>query len=274
MKLRAGQQALVTGASSGIGRAFALALARRGLGVVLVARGEPRLEALAREIEALGSRAEVLVADLGDAAQVRAVEQRLASAPPIDLFVDNAAFGVSGPFVEVPVEDAEAQIRVNVIAPTRLLHAALTAMGERGHGAVVNVSSGAAFVPSLRNAAYSATKAYLAILSLTLTEELRGAGIDVVTVFPGFTRTEFQQRARFDVQGVPGFLWQDASTVVGEALSALEAGRSFCVPGAHNRVALALNHLVPYSWMGRAAGWMARLTPRPRGGARPSRPAA
>jgi short-subunit dehydrogenase len=259
VKLAAGQSALVTGASSGIGRAFARALGERGLCVTLVSRDEARLRALAAEIQARGGGAEVLASDLEAPEALRRVEERLAAG--IDLFVNNAALGVSGRFADVPVEAAETQIRVNVLAATRLAHAALRGMRAKGRGALINVSSGAAFVPSLRNAAYSGTKSYLAILSLTIAEELRGSGIEVVTVFPGFTRTEFQQRARFDVSGVPGFLWQDASQVVAESLAALESGREFVVPGVHNKVAIALNHLVPYSWMGRFAGLFARLVP-------------
>jgi hypothetical protein len=263
-KIEAGQTALVTGSSSGIGRAFARALAARGLHVILVARNEERLDQLASEIEKMGSSAEVLVADLEDPAQLRRVEERLGAPAAIDLFVNNAALGVSGRFADVPVEAAEKQIRVNVLAPTRLAHAAIRGMRARDRGALINVSSGAAFVPSLLNAAYSGTKAYLAILSLTIAEELESSGIDVVTVFPGFTRTEFQQRANFDVRGVPGFLWQDAPQVADEALAALESGRRFCVPGIQNKVAIALNHLVPYSRMGWLAGRLARLTPRSR----------
>lgn len=258
-KLEAGQTALVTGSSSGIGRAFAHTLAERGLRVILVARDETRLEQLAREIEAIGSSAEVLAADLGDPSELRRVEERLRIGSTVDLFVNNAALGVSGRFAEVDVEAAETQIRVNVLAATRLAHAAIHGMLARGRGALINVSSGVAFVPSLYNAAYSGTKAYLAMLSLTIAEELRNSGIEVVTVFPGFTRTEFQRRAKFDVSRVPGFLWQDASQVVAEALAALESGRQFCVPGIHNKVAIALNHLLPYSLLGRFAGVFARF---------------
>lgn len=260
-KLEAGQTALVTGGSSGIGRAFAQALAARGLQVILVSRDKARLEQLASEIEATGARAEVLVADLENPTELRRVEERLGESPAIDLFVNNAALGVSGRFSHVSVEAAEKQIRVNVLAPTRLAHAAIRSMLPRGRGALINVSSGAAFVPSLYNAAYSGTKAYLAILSLTVAEELRNSGIDVVTVFPGFTRTEFQARARFDVSHVPQLLWQDASEVAAAALAALESGRGFCVPGLHNKVAIALNHLIPYSRLGRFAGWLTRLVP-------------
>jgi uncharacterized protein len=263
-RLEAGQTALITGGSSGIGLGFARILAARGLRVVLVARDKERLERIALELGAAGGRAEVLAADLGNPAELGVVEARLGAEPAIDLFVNNAAFGTSGRFTDVSVDAAEAQIRVNVLAPTRLAHAALRAMRARRRGAVINVSSGAAFVPSLYNAAYSGTKAYLAVLSMTAAEELRGSGVDVLTVFPGFTRTEFQARARFDVSRVPRYLWQDASEVASEALAALEAGRAFCVPGVHNKLALALNHLVPYSLLGRLAGVVARLTPRPR----------
>jgi short-subunit dehydrogenase len=260
-KLEAGHTALVTGGSSGIGRAFARALAERGLHVILVARDKARLAQLAAEIAAMGSSAEVLAADLGNPAESRRVEERLRDESAVDLFVNNAALGTAGRFADVDVDAAEMQIRVNVLAATRLAHAAIRGMSTRGRGAVINVSSGAAFVPSLYNAAYSGTKAYLAIFSLTIAEELRNSGIDVVTVFPGFTRTEFQDRARFDVSRVPRFLWQDASQVVTEALAALESGHQFCVPGIHNKVSLALNHLVPYSLMGRVAGILARFVP-------------
>ena len=249
-KLEAGQTALVTGSSSGIGRAFARALAQRGLRVILVARDKGRLEQLASEIEAMGSSAEVLAADLEKPDELSRVEQRLGAGAAVDLLVNNAALGVSGRFADVKVGDAETQIRVNVLAPTRLAHAAILGMRSRGRGALINVSSGAAFVPSLYNAAYSGTKAYLAIFSLTIAEELRDSGIEVVTVFPGFTRTEFQKRARFDVSQVPRFLWQDASQVVAETLAALESGRQFCVPGFHNKLAIALNHLLPYTTTG------------------------
>jgi len=259
-KLGRGQTALVTGASAGIGRAFARALAQRGLNVVLVARDKSRLEALAAELEASGVRAEVLDADLGRPSDLERIAERLRSEPAVDLLVNNAAFGVAGRFAELDADAAEAQIRVNVVAPTRLTHAAASSMRRRRSGGLIQVSSGAAFIPSVYNAAYSGTKAYLSIFSLTIAEELREEGVAVLTVFPGFTRTEFQQRARYDVSQVPAFLWQSAEAVVEESLAAYQAGRSFLVPGVPNKLAIALSHLVPYAWLGRLAGLVARIT--------------
>lgn len=261
-KLDKGKTALVTGASSGIGREFARTLAKRGLNVILVARNKKRLDQLAAEIERMGSSAEVLAADLGDTEDLRRVEDRMHSAPPVDLFINNAAFGESGLFIDVDVEAAEKQIRINVIAPTRLAHAALKSMRKRECGGIINISSGTAFVPSLFNAVYSGTKAYVSIFSLTIAEELRLSGIHVLTVFPGFTRTEFQDRAKFDVSRVPQFLWQTPEQVVKESLLAYESKRAILIPGKQNKLAIALNHLVPYSLIGRVAGFVARLTPQ------------
>lgn len=262
--LEPGSTALVTGASAGIGRAFALALAERGLDVVLVARDEARLKEVGAGIEGMGRRAEVLRADLADADERARVEARLRAAPLIALLVNNAAMGRSGPFAALPVEAAVRQIEVNVVAPTRLFHAAITAMTERGRGGIINLSSGAQFFPSLRNATYSATKAYLGTLSIAVGEEARGAGLGVLTVFPGFTRTEFQARAGFDVSRVPALFWQEAADVARESLAAFERGQTFCVPGVPNRLAFALHHLVPYRLTGRLAALAARLTPQPR----------
>ena len=261
-KLERGQTALVTGASAGIGRAFARALAWRGLDVVLVARDVARLEALAVELAASGVRADVLAADLGQPAELARVEERLRAAPVVDLLVNNAGLGAAGGFADVPIAALEAQIRVNIVAPTRLAHAALSGMRARRSGGLIQISSGAAFVPLLNNATYSGTKAYLSILSLTIAEELRHSGVAVLTVSPGFTRTEFQQRARADASEVPALFWQSAEAVVDASLAAYEAGRSFVVTGAHNKLAVALGRLVPLSWLGRVVGLVARLAPQ------------
>jgi uncharacterized protein len=226
--------ALVTGASSGIGEAFARRLASRGTDLVVVARRQERLESLAGE---LGDRhaveVEVLPADLADAGERGRVEDRLRQdARPVDLLVNNAGFGTSGRFADLPVEREDEQIRLNVLALTRLTHAALPGMIARGRGAILNVSSVTAFTPVPNNATYAATKAFVSSFSEALHQETRGTGVTVHAVCPGFTRSEFHETAQWgDDRKVPSFLWLSAERVVDDALAATEKGRAVSVPG-------------------------------------------
>lgn len=248
--------ALVTGASAGIGRAFASALADRGHDLVLVARDTERLEALARELgAAYGATAEVLTADLSDPAALGTVEVRIADVDrPIDLVVNNAGFGTSGPFTSLPIEREDQEIRLNVLALVRLTHAALGAQVERGRGGVINVASIAGYQPTPGNATYGATKAFVRSFSQAVHEELKGSGVKCMVLSPGFTRTEFQARAGFDSNEVPGFLWQDAPTVVQHALRAYDKGRAECVPGPLNTVTAAFTAMTPHAITRRIAG--------------------
>jgi uncharacterized protein len=248
--------ALVTGASSGIGRAFVLALADRGHDVVLVARDTARLEALAKELgDAYGAAAEVLTADLSDPIALGAVEARVADpARPVDLLVNNAGFGTSGRFTTLPLDREQQEIELNVLALVRLTHAALGAQVERGRGGVINVASIAAYQPTPGNAIYGATKAFVRSFSQAVHEELKGTGVTCMVLSPGFTRTEFQTRAGFDSSEVPGFLWQEAATVVQHALRAYDKGRAECVPGPLNGVTAAFTAAVPHAITRRIAG--------------------
>jgi uncharacterized protein len=248
--------ALVTGASAGIGRAFALALADRGHDLVLVARDTERLEELAEELRAAyGASAEVLTADLSDPAALARVEARVADRDrPIDLLVNNAGFGTSGRFAALPVEREAQEIQLNVIALVRLTHAALGAQIDRGRGGVINVGSIAGYQPTPGNAIYGATKAFVRSFTQGVHEELKGSGVKCMVLSPGFTRTEFQQRAGFDSSEVPGFLWQDAPTVVQHALRAYDKGRAECVPGPLNTATAAFTAVTPHSVTRRIAG--------------------
>ena len=165
--------ALVTGASSGIGRAIAVQLAADGSDLIVVARRRDRLEALAEELRsAHGVKVDVLVADVTDPEQLAVVEERLRSgAPAVDLLVNNAGRGGQGPFAELPIDYQEGQIRLNVLAPVRLTHAALQQMLPRRSGGVLNVSSIAGLQPMPNVATYAATKAYLSNFSHALHEE-------------------------------------------------------------------------------------------------------
>ena len=220
--------ALVTGASSGIGRAFARRLAADGRDLVLTARRVERLEELARELEATGVACEVLPADLSDPAELARLETR-AGAGDIDLLVNDAGLLPYGSHAELDVDREEQALRVMAIAPLRLARAALPGMLQRGRGGIVNVSSRAAFGPEPRMATYAGVKAFVNSWSLGLAEELEESGVRVVAVCPGNTRTEIFGLAGFDVSDVP---WaHEPEDVVAAALEGLARGSCVVVPG-------------------------------------------
>ncbi|HET6950796.1 MAG TPA: SDR family oxidoreductase [Acidimicrobiales bacterium] len=241
--------ALVTGASSGIGTALARRLAGEGTDLVVVARDRQRLETLAGELTAAtGVDVEVLVADLADGAQLAAVEKRLADAArPVDLVVNNAGFGTYGDFAGLDVDGEEREVAVNVTAVVRLTHAALGGMLARGRGAIVNVSSVAGLQPRPGNATYGATKAFLASFGEAVAAELTGSGVTLTTVLPGFTHTEFQERAGIGGRKIPDVAWMSADDVAAQTLDAARAGKPWCVPGLLYKVAVAVVSPVPRS---------------------------
>lgn len=253
------ERALVTGASVGIGRAFAEELALRGRDLVLVARDAARLEQAAHDLSRRHSVAvEVLVADLLTDEGVAAVAARLASLPAIDLLVNNAGRGSHGEFAAVPPSEHLELLRLNVAALVELTHAALRPMLERRHGAVLNVSSVAAFQPVPREAVYSATKAFVLQFTEALYEELRGTGVTVSALCPGLTHSEFQLRSGTEPTRLPSFMWQEASAVARAGLDALEAGRALVVPGLHNKVLGHLSNVTPRSLARAASGAVVR----------------
>lgn len=239
------RRALVTGASSGIGAAFAEALAREQYDLVLVARRGDRLQDLAKRLrEARGIDVEVLVADLTEAAGLLRVVARIEQSAP-DLLINNAGRGTFGSFADLDPAQEIDEIELNVSALVRLTRAALPEMIQRGHGAVINVSSMAAFQPMPFNATYAATKAFVNSFSEALHEELRDTGVRVQVLCPGFTRTGFQEAAGIEPSAVPGFAWMEAGKVVEASLRALERGDLICVPGAANRVLAVVQRASP-----------------------------
>lgn len=252
-----GRKAVVTGATVGIGAAFARRLARDGYDLTLVARTESQLRELAKELTAAhGVTVEVVAADLTVRADLARVERHVERERP-ELLVNNAGFGTAGPFVDSDLEAEEREIRLNVTALVRLTRAALPALVERGRGGVLNVSSVASFQPVPLNATYAATKAFVTSFTESLAEELRGTGVQVQALCPGFTRTEFQQRAEIDVSHLPEFLWMSAEEVVEASLAAWERGEVICVPGWVNRTLTAISGLGPRRLVRRVAGFMA-----------------
>jgi uncharacterized protein len=237
--------ALVTGASSGIGAVFARKLAAQGYNLVLTARREALLRALADELQAKHAlQVEVLPADLGTLDGIRLVEERIASLPELELLVNNAGFGVIGPFSEVPVERSVEMLMVHDQATVRLTRAALPGMIARKHGGVIIVSSTAAFLPLGGNVMYTSTKAFLNAFTQSLAYELEGSGVKVEALCPGFTYTGFHDTPEFagdDYRArIPKFLWMMADEVVDQSLWALAHGRVIFIPGFKNRlIALA-----------------------------------
>jgi short-subunit dehydrogenase len=253
------RRALVTGASTGIGAAFADRLARDGCDLVLVARSRDRLDVLAEHLRRDHRiAATVLPADLTRREELRRVEDEVARDEALDLLVNNAGFGTLGRFAGLEIDAEIAEIQLNVIALVRLTRAALPSMLNRERGAIVNVSSLAAFAPGPYNATYSATKAYVKSFSEALSEELRGTGVCVQTLCPGFTHTEFQARAGLDTSRIPSAAWMEVGEVVEKSLAALRQGRVVCVPGLGNRLVGALGGLFPGSLVRRIVGSAAK----------------
>jgi short-subunit dehydrogenase len=246
-------RALVTGASAGIGAAFAESLARDGYDLVLVARNRERLDELADKIRRQRERqVDVLPADLTRPEDLRAVEQAVAGDARLELLVNNAGFGTVGRFADLEVEREEEEIRLNVLALVHLTRAALPGMIGRGRGAIVNVSSLAALQPGPFSATYGATKAYVNSFSEAIHEELRGTGVKVQVLCPGFTRTEFQERAGINAARIPSFAWMSAEAVVEASLAGLARGDVVCIPGLGNRMLASLISATPRSVMRRA----------------------
>lgn len=237
--------ALVTGATTGIGLAFAERLGSDGYDLVLVARGADRLDQIAAGLrQRQGIEVEVLVADLSVATARLRVEQRLADLTrPIDLLVNNAGHGAGAAFLDAPMESEDEMFEVNAHAVMRLTRAALPAMVARRAGGVINVSSIAAWVP---RGSYSASKAYVLSLSRSAALEVAPYGVVVQALCPGMTHTEFHARIRSDAERrIPGFLWLSADRVAAESLAALAAGRTVCIPSKRWRIIVALTRLVP-----------------------------
>jgi short-subunit dehydrogenase len=244
-------RAVITGATAGIGYEFAAALAARGHDLVLVARDQARLAVTAERLRSAHRiSVDITAADLSDRSGMAIVEALLADADrPVEILVNNAGFSTHQSFADGDLVAEQRMLDVLVTAVMRLTHAALPGMIARGSGAVLNVSSVAGWLPG---GTYSAAKAWVTTFSESLSGELRGTGVHVTAVCPGYTHTEFHQRAQMDVSGVREWMWLDARDVVAKALADVRRGREVSVAGRQYRALSVLARHLPRGVVRRA----------------------
>lgn len=223
--------ALITGASTGIGSIYARRLAQRGYNLILVARDQQRLTALANEINATsGRKTEALPADLTVKADLKRVEERLRSDSSITALVNNAGFGGVAKLIDSDVDDMDNMIQLNVTALTRLTSAALPGFLQRSTGLIINISSIVALSPELLNGVYSGTKAFVVNLTQSLYNEVKDKGIRVQAVLPGATSTDFWDRAKLPVHNLPADMVMTAEEMVDASLAGLDRGELITIP--------------------------------------------
>lgn len=252
--------AVVTGASSGIGEAIAVELARRGHQLVLVARRTDRLEALAARVD---QKAHVLTADLSKRAERAVLPERVAELGLIpDVLVNNAGLSVGAPIANSPPEQQLNLVEVDVAAVVDLCSRFIPGMMERNCGALLNVSSLAGFLPVPGQAAYAAAKAFVLSYTEGLRSELRGTGVTATALCPGPVATGFDDAAGFGVGEraavLPGFMWKSADAVARAGLDGLEDGKCRVVPGRINQIVATCSRLAPHDRLLPLLAWRAQ----------------
>ena len=238
--------ALITGATAGIGNAYAELLAKQGFDLVLVARDLPRLNQVAKRLsKTYKIKVETLKADLTKPAQLARVEKRISNiSKPIEVLVNNAGFGIKESFIDTQIKKEQELLDVLVTAPLRLTHAVLPGMIKRNNGTIVNVSSVASWIAG---GTYSAAKSYLTVFTEYLHTELKDTNVNISALCPGFTRTEFHERGKMRMSGLPNFMWLTVDQVVAQSWKYAKAGKVICIPG----------------WQYLILSTVARIAPRP-----------
>lgn len=236
--------ALVTGATSGIGESFTRLLAENNYNIVLVARDLPRLQERAHGLqEKFNVETHIIQADLSTNAGCAAVEQFIAN-NQVDVLINNAGFGLNKAFTLSALDTEQQMFDVLVRTPMRLMHVALPLMKQRNKGVVINVSSVAGFIAG---GTYSAAKSYLTVLSESLHTELAGTHVKVSALCPGFTRTEFHQRGRMSMKGLPNFMWLDSDKLVATSWSDALKGEAVSIPGWQYQLLVFVIQTLPRS---------------------------
>ena len=236
--------ALVTGATSGIGESFTRLLASNKYNIVLVARDLPRLQERAQALEAkYGIKTHVIQADLATDEGCLKVEKYILE-NQIDVLINNAGFGTSKAFTMSTLEIEQQLLDVLVRTPMRLMHVALPPMKQRNQGIIINVSSVAGYIAG---GSYSASKSYLTVLTESLHTELAATDVKVSALCPGFTRTEFHQRGKMSMKGLPNFLWLNSDRLVEQSWRDALKGKAVSVPGWQYKLLVFIVETMPRS---------------------------
>jgi short-subunit dehydrogenase len=239
--------ALITGASSGIGKAFAFRYAKAGCDLILIARSENALKQIAENIRNnYRNSVEIISSDLSIEKNIEFIENKLTKYNNISILVNNAGFGLEGKFSETPIEKLQKMINLHVTAVTRLTRAVLPSMIKNNRGTIINVSSLSAIIAMPDNLLYSATKSFINTFSEHLKLALKGKKINVQSLCPSFTKTEFYNTDEYkntEDSDIPNFMWMTAEQVVDKSLNALRKGTVVFVPGSLNQIAARFNKL-------------------------------
>ena len=234
--------ALVTGATAGIGESFTRMLASKGFNIVLVARDEARLHERAAGLrEKYGVQTFVLPADLATDQGCKSVEEYLKEFE-IEVLINNAGFGINKLFTMSAIDAEQGLLDVLVRTPMRLMHVVLPQMKARNSGTIINVSSVASLIAG---GTYSASKSYLTVLSESLHTELRGTNVKISALCPGFTRTEFHERGRMKMKGLPEFMWLDSDQLVARSWSDAQKGKAVSIPGWQYKLLVGFISILP-----------------------------
>jgi len=246
------KKAVITGATSGIGKAFARVFAEQGCDLIITGRRQEKINRVAGEIRKSYARdVEVILLDLTDADKTEAFIERLQQEKDIEVLVNNAGFGMRYTFTDGEIGTFEDMLKVHSTVPMKLMHAVIPAMKAKGTGAIINVASTAAFFPLPRSAVYSATKSFITVLSEAVHIELKGTGINVQALCPGMTRTDFHSKIGKDpntfyrTKGVMKAMTSEE--VVKISLACLKKDKVVCVPGFNYKFLTSIPRLVPKS---------------------------
>jgi short-subunit dehydrogenase len=236
--------ALVTGATAGIGESFTRLLAENNYNIVLVARDMPRLQERASQLQSqFNVQTRIIQADLSTDAGCSAVEEYITN-NQIDVLINNAGFGINKAFTMSELKAEQEMFDVLVRTPMRLMHIVLPGMKQRNKGVLINVSSVAGYIAG---GSYSAAKSYLTVISESLHTELAGTNVKICALCPGFTRTEFHQRGRMSMKGLPSFMWLNSDRLVAKAWSDALKGKAVSIPGWQYQILVFVIQSLPRS---------------------------